>query len=121
MCVGHLKLKNKIIQTVPYSIMDQVTTVLYVADSTCRIRETAFHYMSSDPAQKEHIALPLNVRSGVVVIIYSDDYDINDDDVLFLIVFIIYSLISLFFCCLLLFFFHFFIVVFFVEDFVTLK
>ena len=64
MCVGHLKLKNKIIQTVPYSIMDQVTTVMYVADSTCRIRETAFHYMSSDPAQKEHIALPLNVRSG---------------------------------------------------------
>ena len=64
MCVGHLKLKNKIIQTVPYSIMDRVTTVMYVADSTCRIRETAFHYMSSDPAQKEHIALPLNVRSG---------------------------------------------------------
>ena len=85
-CTGVLKLNGQIIQTVPYSITGQITTVMYVADSTCRIREDSFHYISSDPAQKGHLTVPLKVCGNYYHHDNSPD-DNDNDNVLLIIVF----------------------------------
>lgn len=59
---------NETVRHTPYIIQNSQSTVMYTPDSTCRKREAAFSYISSDPSQSAALEVVIKVCEEKVVV-----------------------------------------------------
>ena len=52
---------NETVRHTPYIIQNSQSMVMYTPDSSCRKRETAFSYISSDPSQAAALEVVIKV------------------------------------------------------------